>query len=210
MPVVRGAVSLVRYRVAEARTLGKDPRRAVSDAVRRACFEPIDRERGDEDRSAGWVEVHDPESVKLSPGRIFFDGEVLLSWRIDQVRVPPSLVRSSLEEWERASVAEHGRKPSKSARAEQKALILQGLRKRAFVTTRTFDVRWRMAHREVQIWATASTVVEEVLVALEESLGLALRPRGPGGRWEDDDALPAEIRPTRGLFGDEVDRDFVE
>ena len=199
VPVLNGAVSLTRFRVLKTPTRGKDWPRAFVQRLRRQRFEPLDPEGTEEERSAGWVELHDADSSRLAPGQVFFGDDLLVSWRIDQVRVPPSVLRKALSDWQYAFESERGRKPTKKEKAEEKEQTLRRLRRKAFVTTQTHDLRWRMDVDELQFWTTSHRVIDEMVVAVEESLGLVLRPMGPGGRWNSE--LHGETAPTPELFG---------
>jgi hypothetical protein len=65
--------------------------------------------------------------------------------------------------------------------------------------TRTFDVSLDLTSRELLVWATSSTVVEEVHAALEEHLGMAVVRAVPSAAIASNrlDAL----QPTPALFG---------
>lgn len=206
MPILRGAPSLVRFRVVEARALAEGSTPAVLEGLRAGSFRPLDRSKGDEERSAGWVELDDPDGTDLAPAAVLLDGDLLLSWRIDQVRVPAALVRTELSVWAAAFAERKGRRPSAREKAEGKEVVLRRLRKQAFVTTRLHDVRWRLAAGEIEVWATARKVIDEIAVALEEGVGVVLRPLGPGTRWEDAGLAVDGLRPTPELFGEEVAR----
>ena len=203
MPLLSGSVSLFRYRVVEA-----PAREETFDALRtrlaEQAFVPIERETGEQERAAGWVELGQPEAFPATAKPLFYAGDLVLSWRIDQIRVPGSLVKSGLDDWQRGFVERRGRKPSKREKTEQKEFVLRELRKQAFVTSRTHDVRWSIGQDEVQVWSTSLKVVDEVVVALEEGLSLVLRPTGPGARWEDAELPMDVLKPTAALFGEEV------
>jgi DNA recombination-dependent growth factor C len=204
MPILQGAVSLARFRVAEAAALADDPTRSLPAAFRAGAFSPLDRDTGEEERSAGWVELEDAEATGFAPAAIFRGEDACVSWRVDQVRVPPALVKSRLAEWRAAFEGRRGRRPSKRETAAEKERVLRKLRKQAFVQTKTHDVRWRLDAGELEVWATAQKAIEEICVALEEGLGLVLRPLGPGPRWEDAGLDVDALAPTPALFGEEV------
>lgn len=199
MPLQRGSIHLFRFRVLEA----LDPTGAGLDGLGRRAFEPIDRETGEQDRAVGWVPILDGAET-LSPASCYLDGDLVIGWRIDQVRVPAALVKEALERWQSGFEARRGRRPSKKEKTEEKEIILRELRKQAFVTSKVHDVRWRVGAGELQVWASSAKVIEEVAVALEEDLGMVLRPTGPGPRWEDG-GLPVDgLSPTAALFGEEA------
>lgn len=205
MPILRGPISLVRFRVVEAAAATTaDPTTGLPEAFRSGAFKPLDRSTGEEERTSGWVELDDVEATGFSPASVFRGEDAVASWRIDQVKVPPALLRNALSEWQAAFVGRRGRKPSKREKAEQKEVLLRELRKRAFVMSKTHDLRWRLDGGELEVWATSQKVLEEVCVRLEEDFGAVLRPMGPGARWEDAELDLDGLGPTPELFGEEV------
>ncbi|MBX2810333.1 MAG: recombination-associated protein RdgC [Myxococcales bacterium] len=202
MPIVNGAINLIRFRVADAPAQRRDWPRYLAQQLRKQSFRPLDRESGEEERSAGWVELHDQDSARLTPGQVFFGDDLMVRWRVDQVRVPPPVIKGAMSEWQHLFENSKQRKPTKREKSEEKELILRKLRKKAFLTTQTYDVRWRMPVHEVQLWATGAKVVDEILGAVEDSMGLVLKPLGPGARWEMMSG--PDIRPTPELFGREA------
>src|SRR5262245_37862846 len=98
MPVLRGAITFCRFRAESIGDRPKDVKRWLSRGFRARAFEPIDPST-DTDRSAGWVEIEDTEKTELAP-QSFLHGEyVLVTWRIDRLRVPASIVKSELDAW---------------------------------------------------------------------------------------------------------------
>jgi recombination associated protein RdgC len=65
MPVKKGPVTFARFRAFATKPKAKDQRRSHATALRRHAFEPLDRE-AEEDRSAGWVELDDPDKSELA------------------------------------------------------------------------------------------------------------------------------------------------
>lgn len=198
MPLLGGSVSFMRFRVVDA---AKSSRSVVA-ALRRDAFTELDRTSGEEPRSVGWVELDDHDETRFLPSNVVVGGEVYATWRVDEVKVPAALIRSELARWQAQHEAAKARRATRREKLEEKEVILRRLRKQAFVSTKTCDVRWREAEGEVQIWATSAKLVEEVIIALEDGMGLRLRPLGPGARWEDGER--PDVRPTRALVGEEV------
>lgn len=205
MPVLRGAVTLCRFHAEwpEKKPRPKDPRRSLPNALRRNTFEPLDRS-GEEERSAGWVELDDHDGTGLAAAQVLFDGTLLVTWRVDLVRVPAAIQRAEVERWARAYEAKQGRPPTRTDKAAEKELILKRLRKRAFITTRTHDVVWNLDSDEVQVWSASRAAVEEIHVTIEESFGVRLAPTSPGARLEAAGLDPARLKPTEALFGVEA------
>lgn len=203
MPIHKGAVTASRYVVVEGGKSGKDQRRTLANGLRKLAFEPLDRD-GDEDRSAGWVEVENHDSTELAPSSFLLGEHVILTWRIDALRVPTAQAKAELETWAKAFQTKHSRPPSKKERSEEKELIIRKLRKRAFISSKTFDVSWSQSTGVVLIWASSRKVVEEVIVALEESVGLTLRSTSPGASAEAAGIDADQLSPTAALFGEET------
>lgn len=200
MPLQRGSIQLYRFRVVEA----PDPSEGGFEALVKRAFEPLNRETGEEERAVGWVSVLDGASDTLDPSLCYLDGDLILGWRVDQVRVPSALVKEQIDAWRPGFEERRGRRPSKRETEEQKEYILRDLRKQAFVSSKVIDVRWRVAANELQIWATSAKMIEEIAVALEEDLSMQLRSTGPGPRWEDAELPTDGLAPTAALFGEEA------
>ena len=207
MPVLSGSVTFARFRAERTKKKStKQPERSLANALRAAAFSRLDTS-GDQERSAGWVQVEDPDAVELAPSSFLFGDHLLVTWRIDAVRVPASALKRELAEWSRRYEEKAGHPPYRADKAAEKEVILKRLRKRAFVATRTHDVCWNQKSDEVQIWAGSRKAIEEVQIALEETFGLALHATSPGARVDAAGLDPAKLRPTAALFGDDVVRE---
>lgn len=202
MPILSGAINLVRFRVIDGPVDPKAGTRQIAQGLQQCAFEPIDQDKGEVDRSVGWVELYDTDSTQLKPKDVLLGEDVILCWRVDQVRVPPAVLRSALEEWQYSFEQNKQRKPTKREKTEEKEVILRNLRKKAFLTSQLYDVRWCIPTQELQIWATSTKIIDEIVIALEESLGLIMKPLGPGARWELSELK--DIAPTPELFGREA------
>src|SRR5689334_20786655 len=118
MPVLRGSVTFARFR-SDPGKLPKDTRRWLVRGLDRGAFEPLDPSRGDDDRSAGFVSLEDPESTDFSAG-VLEAGRALFAWRVDTIRVKAGAIRAELERWAAAFAAEHGRPPARGEKAHAK------------------------------------------------------------------------------------------
>jgi recombination associated protein RdgC len=203
MPVRRGSVSFARFRAASDKPKSKDPRRSLAAALRKRAFEPLDRE-GEEDRAAGWVELDDPDSAALAPGSFLFGDHVVVTWRVDALRIPAAMVRAEVDAWAKVHEAKHGQPPRRQEKKAQKELVLRKLRRQAFMSTKTFDVSWNAGTDHVEIWATSAKVIEEIQVAFEETFGVHLVPRSPGALAGEAGVDVSTIEPTAALFGTDV------
>jgi recombination associated protein RdgC len=195
MPIRRGSVAFARFRLASAPP--KDVRRWLGKALAAGAFEPIDV-KGDEERAQGFVELEGAERTGFAPGDVFFGTQALFSWRVDRLKVPSAQVRAELLKWAQAFEAKNGRAPGRRERAEQKDVVKKALRSKLDPVTRTFDLSLDLKTKELFVWATSRTVIEEIHAALEERLEEKLVPLVPAAQL-DPDALDA-LAPTPALF----------
>ena len=203
MPVLKGAVTFARFRAERTKEEPKDLRRSLANVLRKSAFEPLDP-AGDEDRSAGWVELEDTEATELSPGRFLYGDFLMVSWRVDTLRVPAPRLKAELDQWSRVHEAQHGEAPKRTAKKAQKELILKKLRRQAFPSTRTYDVTWNLESNVIFVWSSARKIVDEIAVALEEGFGLRLHAQSPGALVERSGIVEDNIEPTPELFGQDV------
>ena len=204
MPILQGAVTFARFEAQPPKKRPKDPRRSLARDVRARAFEPLDK-LGEQERTAGWVELLDHDGVELPPGRFLFGPRLLVTYRIDARKVPAQMVRRTLDEWAKDYATRHGRTPHRTDRATQKELILKRLRKQAFVTTKTHDVAWNLDTNEVLIWCSSRKIIDEIQIAVEETFEVPLSPRSPGALADASGATPAQLTPTAALFGLEIE-----
>jgi DNA recombination-dependent growth factor C len=201
MPIRRGALSFARFRLEG--DFPKDTRRWLTRALASRAFEGIDP-KGDEDRASGFVELEQPENTEFSPGAVFDGLYALFAWRVERLRIPSQALRAQVAEWAQAFEQKNGRAPGRREKTEQKDAIRKSLRSKTEPTVKVFDVSVDLAARELQVWATARSVVDEVTEALESSLEVRLVPCVPASRV-DADTLD-RLAPTTELFGDELSK----
>jgi recombination associated protein RdgC len=108
-------------------------------------------------------------------------------------------VRSELEEFSRKYEAKNGRPPSRPQKTEQKALIRRALRSKTVPVTKVFDVSLELSTRQVLVWASSVSVVEEVQAVLEAGLETRLIQRTPQALVSP--AVLESLGPTPELFG---------
>lgn len=203
MPVLKGAVTFARYRVVRTKEDPKDLKRSLSHALRRNAFEALDP-TGDEDRAAGWVELEDNDEVELSPKRFLFGDYLMVSWRVDTLRVPSARVKAELDRWSRVHEAEKGEAPTRASKKAQKELILKQLRNQAFPITRTYDLTWNLEKDVILVWSSARKIIDEIVIALEDGFGLQLLAQSPGALADAAEIDDDDIQPTPELFGSDV------
>jgi recombination associated protein RdgC len=199
MPVLRGTVTFARFQI-DTRKRPHDPRRWLARGLAKGAFEPIDVERAEEDRRAGFVSLEDPGSTDFTAG-VLDRGRALFAWRVDTIRVRAAAVRAELARWASAFEAEHGRPPARGEKATARDQIRHGLRQRQEPTTRTFDVSWTLESGELLVWAAARNVVEEAVAALEAAFEVKLAPRSVSAQALAAGIAEGALAPTAELLG---------
>lgn len=203
MPVLKGAVTFARFRVGRDKDAPKDLKRSLANALRRNAFEALDP-TSDEDRAAGWVELEDHDATELSPSRFLYGDFLMVTWRVDTLRVPTNRVNAELDRWVRQHEAEKGEAPTRTSKKAQKELILKKLRRQAFPVTRTYDLTWNLEKDLIFVWSSARKIIDEIAIALEDGFGLRLYAQSPGALAEAAEIPGEDIPPTPELFGADV------
>lgn len=199
MPVLSGSVTYGRFR-AEYEDRPKDLRRWLARGFRKQAFEPIERD-SDEDRAAGWVEVGDHEAVELAPGSLMHGEYVLVTYRVDTLRVPRQLLNAKVDAWIKEFEQANGHKPKRAEKRETKELLHRRLRRRAFPTTRTYDVSWSPSTDVVQIWTSSRKVMEEIQIVMEDAFSMGLHPMSVSNIATAMGFEPDALTPTAALVG---------
>lgn len=201
MPVLHGSITFSRFYVDLDKEASTDWKRSLPRGLRSGAFQPIDR-KSEETRSAGYVEIENNQGVEFSVGSIFSGEDALFAFRVDSLKVPAAALKKELAKWEQAFIKENERKPSRAEKAQNRASILQLLLQRTDPVTKVYDVSWNLKSHELRIWASSRTVVEEVVVALEESFKLKLESKVPASAARRSGIDEASLKPTPELVGD--------
>lgn len=197
MPIRRGGVNFARFRVSGS--MPKDTKRWLQNALRKKGFEPIDV-KGDEERAVGFVELEAPERTDFEAGALFHGMHALFSYRVDRLKVPANAIRAGMLQWGQAFEQKNGRPPGRREKAEQKDTLKKALRSKQAPVTKLFEVSVDLTSKDVFVWATSRTIVDEVQGSLEANLEVKLVPRVPAAFLSPSqvDALT----PTKDLFGE--------
>ncbi|MFZ5439014.1 MAG: recombination-associated protein RdgC [Myxococcota bacterium] len=177
----------------------KDVKRWLQKGLGKAAFEPIDPKSEDE-RTAGFVELEAADRTEFSAGALFHGMHALFSYRVDKLKVPNNAIRAGLLQWAQAFEQKNGRAPGRRERAEQKDTLKKALRAKQEPVTKLFEVSVDLTSKDVFVWATSRTVVDEVQASLESNLEVKLVPRVPAAFL-----APSQIdalTPTKELFGE--------
>lgn len=197
MPIRRGSVNLARFRLDG--DVPKDVKRWLQKGLGKAAFEPIDPKSEDE-RTAGFVELESADRTEFSAGALFHGMHALFAYRVDKLKVPNNALRAGLLQWSQAFEQKNGRAPGRRERAEQKDTLKKALRAKQEPVTKLFEVSVDLTSKDVFVWATSRTVVDEVQASLESNLEVKLVPRVPAAFL-----APSQIdalTPTKELFGE--------
>ncbi len=199
MPVLRGSITFARFR-SEPGKRPQDLRRWLVRGLDRGAFEPLDPARGDDDRSAGFVALEDPDSTDFSSG-VLEAGRALFAFRVDRIQVKGTAVRAELERWVAAFPAEHRRAPTRGEKAGARDEIRHRLRSRTPPTTRVFDVSWALDGGELLVWAASRKAVDEIAAAIEAAFEVKLAPCSVGAQAIRAEIAEDALAPTAALVG---------
>lgn len=197
MPILKGSVTFARYCVEHSKQPPSDVKRWFLRGLQSQAFEPVDR-RGDDDRSAGFAELEDVDSVEFAASRLYAGERALFTWRVDQLRVSAAAVRQELDAWTKNFEKENDRKPARAEKTAAKAAIRDALRSKAPVITKTHDVAWNLKTRQLQIWSASRKTVDEILAAIETGFEAKLIGLSPGALALAADAGDS-LKPTLSL-----------
>lgn len=201
MPLTRGAVTFSRFRMtADAKELPQDLSRTLGRALRTRAFEPIDR-TGEEERSAGFVELDTEDGVEFPNGSIFRGDHVVVGYRVDSLKVPTSQLKVELQKWTERFEQENARPPAKKEKSEARTELRDMLRKRVEPSMKIHEVSWNVKTHQVSIWASNRKAVEEVQLALEGLLEVKLEARVPAALAIEAGIPETALAPTPELVG---------
>lgn len=198
MPLLSGSATFSRFTVEPP---AGDPRRWLTRGLTRGRFQPLDLQRSEDDRSAGFVEREEIDSTRFPVGAVSLGEWALFAWRIDSVAVRSSAVKAELARWEGAFTAKGGRPPARAERAAARETIRRELRLRTPLVTRTFDLAWNLQTRELLVWVASRKVVDEISAAVESAFGAKLTPRSAAALARARGADLDRLGPTAELVG---------
>ena len=112
--------------------------------------------------------IEDPEVLDLESDNLFVGGAMLLSVRIDTLTPPAAVVKRLVAE----KLRELGRKPGRRDKQEAKDAVKKSLRKRAFPSSRAYEVVWSLDEGRVFFFSHGKGP-GEILVKVESA---ALNP----------------------------------
>jgi len=173
MPILRGAATFARFRVDVPGQSPPDFKRTIPKGLRTQSFTPLDRGKP-EDRAQGFVELEDVDATEFTPGTVFQSTRALFAYRVDQFKVPSSLVRAELEKWAKNFELENERKPGRKEKSDAKEEIRFTIRQKAPIASKTFDVSWNLDEKRLYVWAASRKAIDEVQAAVEQAFKVKL------------------------------------
>jgi recombination associated protein RdgC len=197
MPIRKGSVNLARFRIEGA--IPKDVKRWLQKGLGKAGFEPIDP-KSDDERAAGFVELELNDRTEFSAGALFHGLHALFAWRVDRLKVPTNALRAGMLQWGQAFEQKNGRPAGRREKAEQKDTLKKALRAKQLPVSKVFELSVDLTSRDVFVWATSRTVVEEAQAVLESTLEVKLIPRVPAAFLAP--GLIDSLTPSKELFGE--------
>lgn len=201
MPLTRGAVTFSRFRMtADAKELPQDLSRTLGRALRTRAFEPIDR-TGEEERSAGFVELDTEDGVQFAAGSLFRGDHVVVGYRVDSLKVPASQIKVELQKWVTQFEQENDRPPAKAEKTKARTELRDMLRKRVEPSMKIHELSWNVKTHQVSIWASNRKAVEEVQLAVENLLDVKLEARVPAALAMEAGIPESALSPTPELVG---------
>jgi recombination associated protein RdgC len=179
MGLFKGSVSYRRFRLLG--DLPKDYPPIFVAAVQKAAFRSIEGQT-DQERSVGWVNIHDPLDTDFVGEKIFFDDQILLALRVDTKRVPTKILAAYVQKAERGYMLQNNRESlGRQERANLRDMVRNELLARVLPSMATFDVAVDLGEREVRFWSLTRTVCDELQELFESTFGMNLLPMGPYG-----------------------------
>lgn len=155
-------------------------REALAAAVSRRTFRELDAEASDAPQACGWVGVHDPLAVHLSPADLFFQQWLVVGFRFDRRSVPAKLLWLERRRLEEARKAERGiPRLGAAARREIKEEVASRLLARALPAPRLFDCAWNLDTGRVLFTGKARAPREAFVELFRQTFGVQPVPMIP-------------------------------
>lgn len=157
MGLIKGSVSLTRYRVVDAPPEITDE--FLADRLHKSSF--MDIETSPEEESIGWVEILNPLSTEFEPYNFNFGEVIALNMRIDTRKVSAKMVNRYFSIAEMRERQSSDKPLSAEQKRELKARIKMDLLSRTPVATDVFEVCWFPKNEEVWLISTGPKIREK-------------------------------------------------
>ena len=177
MGAFKGALTVRRFRVEDDPPAGYQT--SYITALNKNRFHdlvPAD----DTDRATGWAVCGRLLDTEFDLPKAIWNDYLVCTYRIDSLRIPPSVLEAHVQKREQQVIAERGvDNLSRSERAELKELVRRELRRKMLPSMKGVDVAWNLGRRRVFIWTTNQGVVDEIVELFLRTFGKNLLPEDP-------------------------------
>jgi recombination associated protein RdgC len=169
MGLFSGSLTYRRYRVRDP--LPADYREHFEQAIRLRAAEPIDP-ASDLERAVGWVAFDLVLDNELSLPKFLFGDVIALGFRIETLKVPPSIARPQIEMRRRELARQTDEGLSKPQLKELARAVTQELRQRMLPRLQSFDMVWDLDKGLVRFGTLSKTANELFVELFERTFGL--------------------------------------
>lgn len=171
MGLLKGSVSLTRYRVTDAPPELTDE--FITTHLQQNCF--LDIENLPEEESIGWVEILDNWATEFNPVNFNYGRVIALGMRVDRRKLAARTV-NRYTAIAQAQAEKLGEKPlTVQQRRVLKAKVRQELLGRTPVSTDVYDVCWLVDQAEIWLVGTGTKLREIFEDLWRRTFGLGLQ-----------------------------------
>jgi recombination associated protein RdgC len=208
MPVLSGSMSTMGY-FAQGE-LPSDFKQTYIDAMRQRRFKDIDP-ASDRDQAEGWVTLEDPFDTEFDLNKVFFTDYVVMSLRIDRIRIPAAVFKLHLQKALVDYRTEKGKeKLSKGEKDEVRDFLESQLRRRVLPSVQTIDAAWNLESNRVWLFSHNKGINEIFQQLFHDTFGFTLTPKNPYVQLLhsdlDDDARDLALNIESAVFAVPSDR----
>jgi hypothetical protein len=195
MGAFKGGLTVKRFRV------DGDPPDGFKDAYVKAmtvhAFTPLAPE-DEEDRKAGWVVCGRLLDTVFDVEKVFWNEYVVMTYRVDSLRIPSAVMAAHVLEREEAEVAARGQGGAGLSRDERDGIkqdVRRTLRKRMLPAMKGIDVVWNLDTGTLFVWTHNVTLLEDIEDLFLRTFRKVLLPEDPFSMaersgWADADGDP--------------------
>ncbi len=192
MGIMRGAISVRRYRVAG--DVPEDFRTVYADALAdHAWREPREWLPGVE--AIGWCEIHNLLDTEFTDINKWLYNEYLVAaMRVDKKSLPGALMKAHLDKRVQAWCLEHQRpKAPAKVKSDIKDQLQFEMLQKTLPRVQTFEFSWNLAEGHVLFHASADRANDEFRKLFRHTFGLVLLPWSPLDFLADSPELSATL-----------------
>ncbi|MBM4376648.1 MAG: recombination-associated protein RdgC [Deltaproteobacteria bacterium] len=181
MSLFKGQLTYARYFVDpdESEPLESGFAERFLETLAARPFVPLDPEEDVRER-VGWCRVGEPFETSFGHGDLFWNGHLVLGFRVDRWVVPSSLVKAKTRQAEASYLAKKGReRASKKEKAELKELVTRKLRRQLAPSTRSVDLALSLDDGIARFFSHSAALGGAMCELFRSTFGLRLVPEAP-------------------------------